>query len=411
VTWEIKLRSGIAFHDDTPFDATAAAASINRIVDPKTASRQRPFFSAIKSAEAVDATTLRITTDGPDPALPARLYWLTIVSPKAVSEPGFGQKAAGTGPYRLVEWNKGTRIVLAKNPAYWSEAGNVAQITYRFVPEAGTRLAGLLAGDFDLITNLQPEDVKTVPQAVHVLGSDLPFVSLNAVAGLTKDVRVRQALNYAVDKQALAKDLFGGYATLLKGQLLAPSWFGFNPALEAYPYDVAKAKALLKEAGVLGQTLDVIAPSGRWLKDKELAETLSAYWEAAGLKVNFRVLAWNEYLDTLNKNRPKTPAAITSSHSNQLFDADRTLSAYYRQGGVAAANDDTELASLIDQARVETAPDKRKALYARAVKIGRDDALFVFLLNNEDIYGLSKRVAWRPRVDGLILIKELRVTQ
>src|SRR5690606_17570627 len=118
--------------------------------------------------------------------------------------------------------------------------------------------------------------------------------------GLTKDVRVRQALNYAVDKEALATDLFGGYASVSNGQLLAPGWFGYDPDIKPYPYDPEKATALLKEAGAHGQTISLYAPSGRWLKDKELAETIAAYWEAAGLKVQFRVLAWADYLVALN---------------------------------------------------------------------------------------------------------------
>lgn len=412
-TWEVRLRSGVKFHDGAPLNAAAAAASINRIVAPETKSLQRPFFLGIKSAAAVDDTTLRITTNGPDPALPARLSWLTIVAPAAVQAGSLGQRPVGSGPYRFVEWTKGNRIVLEKNPAYWNPkaVGNVDKVTFRFVAEPGTRLAGLRAGDFDFITNIQPEDAKSVAKAVSLKGTDLPFVSLNALAGLTRDVRVRQALNYAVDKQALAKDLFGGFASPAQGQLLAPGWFGYDARIEPYPYDPARAVALLKEAGAHGQTIELYAPSGRWLKDRELAETVAAYWEAAGLKVNFRVLAWSDYLAALNKNRIATQAQISSSHSNQLLDADRTLSAYYAAGGVAAANDNAELKSLVEQARAEVDPAKRQALYSRALKIGRDQAYFVFLLEGGEIFGLARHVEFQPRVDNLILVKDIKVAK
>lgn len=411
-TWEVTLRPNLKFSDGQPLDAAAVAASINRIVDPKTASRQRPFFLGIKQAEAVDATTVRVHTNGADPALPARLSWLTIVSPGAAADGSLGQKPVGSGPYVLTEWSKGNRIVLSKNPNYWNPAavGNVDRATYRFVAEPGTRLSGLRAGDFDFITNVLPEDTKRVAKAVTLQGTDLPFVSLNALKGLTTDVRVRQALNYAVDKEALAKDLYGGYAAVSRGQLLAPGWFGYDASIEPYPYDPKRATELLKAAGAHGKTIDLYAPSGRWLKDKELAETIAAYWEAAGLKVNFRVLAWAEYLDALNKNRVPTEAQISSSHSNQLLDADRTLSAYYAEGGVAAANDNAELKGLIDQARQEADPAKRQALYTKALKIGRDQAYLVFLLEGGEIFGLSKRVDFAPRVDGLIPLKDFRVT-
>ncbi|WP_158685920.1 ABC transporter substrate-binding protein [Achromobacter spanius] len=411
-TWEVTLRPDLKFSDGKPLDAAAVAASINRIVDPKTASRQRPFFLGIKQAEAVDAVTVKVHTNGADPALPARLSWLTIVSPAAAADGSLSQKPVGSGPYVLTEWSKGNRIVLTKNPNYWNPkaVGNVDRATYRFVAEPGTRLSGLRAGDFDFITNLLPEDTKRVAKAVTLKGTDLPFVSLNALKGLTADVRVRQALNYAVDKEALANDLYGGYASVSHGQLLAPGWFGYDASIKPYPYDPKRATELLKAAGAHGKSIDLYAPSGRWLKDKELAETIAAYWEAAGLKVNFRVLAWAEYLDALNKNRVPTEAQISSSHSNQLLDADRTLSAYYAQGGVAAANDNAELKKLIEDARQEADPAKRQALYSKALQIGRDQAYLVFLLDGGEIFGLSKRVDFSPRVDGLIPLKDFRVT-
>ncbi|WP_313370210.1 ABC transporter substrate-binding protein [Achromobacter animicus] len=411
-TWEVTLRPNLKFSDGKPLDAAAVAASINRIVDPKTASRQRPFFLGIKQAEAVDAVTVKVHTNGADPALPARLSWLTIVSPAAAADGSLSQKPVGSGPYVLTEWSKGNRIVLTKNPNYWNPkaVGNVDRATYRFVAEPGTRLSGLRAGDFDFITNLLPEDTKRVAKAVTLKGTDLPFVSLNALKGLTADVRVRQALNYAVDKEALANDLYGGYASVSHGQLLAPGWFGYDASIKPYPYDPKRATELLKAAGAHGKSIDLYAPSGRWLKDKELAETIAAYWEAAGLKVNFRVLAWAEYLDALNKNRVPTEAQISSSHSNQLLDADRTLSAYYAEGGVAAANDNAELKKLIEDARQEADPAKRQTLYSKALQIGRDQAYLVFLLGGGEIFGLSKRVDFSPRVDGLIPLKDFRVT-
>ncbi|WP_312993533.1 ABC transporter substrate-binding protein [Achromobacter animicus] len=411
-TWEVTLRPDLKFSDGKPLDAAAVAASINRIVDPKTASRQRPFFLGIKQAEAVDAVTVKVHTNGADPALPARLSWLTIVSPAAAADGSLSQKPVGSGPYVLTEWSKGNRIVLTKNPNYWNPkaVGNVDRATYRFVAEPGTRLSGLRAGDFDFITNLLPEDTKRVAKAVTLKGTDLPFVSLNALKGLTADVRVRQALNYAVDKEALANDLYGGYASVSHGQLLAPGWFGYDASIKPYPYDPKRATELLKAAGAHGKSIDLYAPSGRWLKDKELAETIAAYWEAAGLKVNFRVLAWAEYLDALNKSRVPTEAQISSSHSNQLLDADRTLSAYYAEGGVAAANDNAELKKLIEDARQEADPAKRQALYSKALQIGRDQAYLVFLLDGGEIFGLSKRVDFSPRVDGLIPLKDFRVT-
>jgi peptide/nickel transport system substrate-binding protein len=407
-TWRFKLRPGVKFTDGEPFDAAAVAFSVKRIIDPAFKSEQASFFSTIKDAVAVDALTVDIKTSGPDPILPARMYWMKMVPPKHAKDAKFASTPVGTGPYKLANWTRGDHITLVANPDYRGEKPQIKKVTYRFVGEAGTRLSGLLAGEFDLITNLLPEFVKQVPQAAHVGGLELPIVILSALSGPTKDVRVRQALNYAVDKQALAKRLYEGYATVLDGQLLTPAFFGYDKSTHAYPYDPAKAKALLKAAGAEGAAITLVGTSGRWLKDRELVESVAAYWQAVGLKVNTRIFEFDKYLKTLFDRKNRADAIFVVS-SNELMDADRPFSAYYKMGGVGASNEDAALAKLIDEARTETDLTKRAALYHQAVERAHDQAYFLWLLNIQDIYGMSKRLKWQPRVDAKLLVKEMRV--
>src|SRR5690606_26778465 len=177
-----------------------------------------------------------------------------------------------------VEWVRGDHVTLAANADYWGEGvGNVGQVTYRFVPEPGTRLSALIAGEADVITNLQPEDVERAPQSASVTGLEHPMIILNAMEGTTADVRVRQAMNYAVDKTAIAEQLFGGHASVDQCQVLSPSFFGFNADLEAYPYDPDQARSLIAEAGAEGATVELIGTAGRWLKDRELVEVVANY--------------------------------------------------------------------------------------------------------------------------------------
>ena len=273
--------------------------SVKRIIDPAFKSEQISFFSTIKDAKKVDDLTVQIVTDGPDPILPGRLYWMKMVPPKHSKDPKFAESPVGTGPYKFVKWNRGQNVILEANPDYWGAKPTIKKVTYRFVSDSGTRLAGLMAGEFDLITNLLPEFTKKVPQAIHMLGLEHPIIILNADGGPTKDVRVRQALNYAVDKKALAEGLFEGYAQVAQGQLLSPSFFGFNKQVGPYPYDPEKAKALLKEAGAAGASIEVIGTAGRWLKDREMVEAVAGYWEAVGLKPKVRIFEFNEYLNRL----------------------------------------------------------------------------------------------------------------
>lgn len=407
-TWEVTLRPGMKFHNGEPFNADAAVYSIKRIVDPKFNSEQISFFETIKDAKKVDDLTLHIITDGPDPILLSRLYWMKMVPPAFSKDPKFNEIPVGTGPYRFVRWNRGQDIVLEVNQDYWGPAPQITRVKYRFVEEPGTRLAGLMAGEFDIITNLLPEFTQQVPQAIHILGLEHPIIILNADGGPTKDVRVRQALNYAVDKDALAEGLFEGFAQVAQGQLLSPSFFGFNKNVQAYPYDPAKASALLKEAGAVGATVELIGTAGRWLKDRELVEAVAAFWDTVGIKTNVRIFEFNEYLNRLFDRKTRADAIFVVS-SNELLDADKSFSAYYRSGGIGSSNTDPQLAALIDQARTETDFAKRATLYHQAVKRAHDQAYFVWLLNIEDIYGVSTRINWAGRVDAKILVGEMKL--
>jgi peptide/nickel transport system substrate-binding protein len=407
-TWQVKLRPGIKFHNGELLNADAVVFSIKRIIDREFNSEQISFFNTIKDAVKVDDLTLTIKTDGPDPILLSRLYWMKMVPPAYSKDAKFAEMPVGTGPYKFTSWKRGQNIVLERNEMYWGGKPSIKKVTYRFVEEPGTRLAGLMAGEFDLITNLLPEFTQQVPQAINILGLEHPIIILNADGGPTKDVRVRQALNYAVDKQALAEGLFEGFAQIAQGQLLSPSFFGYNPDVKAYPYDPEKAKVLLKEAGAQGVTVELIGTAGRWLKDRELVEAVAAYWDAVGVKAKVRIFEFNEYLNRLFDRKTRGDGIFVVS-SNELLDADKSFSAYYKSGGIGSSNTDQELAGLIDQARSETDPGKRQSLYHQAVKKAYNQAYFLWLLNIEDIYGLSKRLQWKGRVDAKILVSEMKV--
>ena len=405
-TWEVKLRPGISFHNGEPFNADAVVFSVKRIIDPEFNSEQISFFETIKDAEKVDDLTVKVSTNGPDPILLSRLYWMKMVPPAYTKEADFATAPVGTGPYKFVQWTRGQEITLEANADYWGDSPEIQQVTYRFVGEPGTRLAGLMAGEFDIITNLLPEFKEQVPQAIHVLGLEHPILILNADGGPTKDVRVRQALNYAVDKDALAEGLFEGFAEVAQGQLLSPSFFGFNKDVGPYPYDPEKAKALLKEAGAEGVTIELIGTAGRWLKDRELIESVAAYWQDIGIDTKVRIFEFTEYLNRLFDRETRGDAIFVAA-SNELLDADKSFSAYYRAGGIGSSNSDATLADLIDRARTETDMAKREGMYHEAVKIAYDNAYFTWLLNIEDIYGVSDKINWAARVDSKILVKEM----
>ncbi|MDH4118232.1 MAG: ABC transporter substrate-binding protein [Acidimicrobiia bacterium] len=408
-TWDVTIRDGISFTNGNALDAAAVAGSFNRLIGLGDESEQSGFFGTIASVEAVDAMTVRFTTSGPDPVLPSRLYWLKVIDPSTADADGFDENPVGTGPYTFVAWNRGSDVVLEANADYWGGAPSVSKVTFRFIEEGGTRLSGLLGGDFDMITNLSPEDAAAVPKAVSVTGLEHPIFILSAIDGPTADVNVRKAMNMAIDKQALADALFGGRATVDQCQILGSNLFGFNPALEAYPYDPDTARQMVIDAGAEGATISVVGESGRWLKDRELIEAVANYWSEIGLVPDVQIYEFGEYLNRLFDRETRASAIFVSS-SNDLLDPTRQLGNYYSSDGIGSSNTNEDLRQLVADGAVTTDVAAREGIYHQATQIACDEAYFAFLLNIEDSYGLSERLDYTPRLDGRLLVKDMTVT-
>jgi peptide/nickel transport system substrate-binding protein len=411
-TWQFPLREGVQFHNGEPFNADSVVATVDRMIGLIEAgvTDNSGFFGSLTGAEAVDEYTVNITTDGPDGVLPSRMYWLKMIPASAAESDDLSDSVVGTGPYRFVEWVRGERVELTANPDHWNGAPPISTVNYTFVSESGSRFAGLLSGDYDLITNLSPADVERAPQVATAQGQEHPMLILDADEGITADVNVRKALNMAVDKDAIAESLFGGFAVVDQGQILSPSILGFNPDLSPYPYDPEMAAQLLEEAGVAGQTITLVGESsGRWLLDAELVQAIAGYWEDAGLVVDLQLPEFGEYLDVLFDRESRADAIFVSS-SNDILDADRQFSTYLQAGGVGSSNSDAELSGLIDDGRAEVDSAAREQIYQEVNQIAFDQAYLVNIINNEDIYGLSERMQWTPRVDSKLLVAEMSVT-
>jgi peptide/nickel transport system substrate-binding protein len=240
-----------------------------------------------------------------------------------------------------------------------------------------------------------------------VPGLEFSWIRINTNIEPLNDVRVRQALNYAVDKDALVDALYGGYAVRAEGQILTPGHFGYNPDVEAYPYDPELAQDLLEEAGATGATLELIGESGRWLKDRELTEAIAGQLEAAGLNIDINIVEWSDWLDLLFAGAEAAPDMQYSSHDNVLLDADRTLSALFTTDGSQSAYGNARVDELVENARTETDVELREEMYQEAVQIIRDEAACIFTVNLDNIYGLSANLEFSPRLDGRLFVKDM----
>lgn len=407
-TWRFKLRTDVKFTNGEPFGPESVIASIKRVMDPDYGSGQLGFFTGIKTARRVNAHTVDVITEDEDPLLPARMAFMKMIPPKYSQESKFATDPVGTGPYMFVKRIIGEQIQLKANPDYWGPAPRIPSVLIRIISDESARLSALKSGEVDLVTNLSPDYASQVPKFVSVRGAENTNVRLNNQdpQAITADVRVRQALNYAVDRQAIADKIYSGYARPLKCSTIPPAAFGHNPDLQPYPYDPAKAKQLLQAAGAEGKTIEFVSNPDRWLKAREASQAIASYWEAVGLKVNLEFQEWNSYLKTIVAKRNK-PAALYHSSTNDLLDADRQISSYYVSSSATAAYNDPEIDRLAAEARTNGDPDKRLELYKQLTQKACDDAEFVYLVNIDDTYGTSKRLDFQPRADQRLLYKEM----
>lgn len=413
-TWRFTLRPDVTFSNGEAFDAEAVKYSIERIIDPDFATEQSGWLGTISGAEVVDELTVDILTAAADPRVPSRLSLITMVPPVAAEDPNFGSAPVGTGPYVLDSWTRGGDAVLSINPTYWGDAPTIEQVVFRPVTDATVRLASLKSGELDLVSGLLPEQFDQAPAVVTSRGLEFPTIILDTRNGPFADVAVRQAANYAVDKEALLEGLYGGYGSIAQCQMVGEGVFGFNPDLEPYPYDPELARELLAEAGQTAPKVTFIGDAtNRWLKDAEFVQAIGAYLSEVGFEVEVKLLDFGAFLDELlapgNNVSVERDDLYFIGHGNDTGDADVTYTAFYATTGIDSSTSDLELDALIEAGRSELDAEKREAMYQEIAQVGCEEAYFIFGLNLDNTYGLTERLDWTPRVDGQILVKTMRL--
>lgn len=405
-TWEFKLREGVKFHNGEPFNAESVAHSVKRVIDPEYNSEQLAYYSTFVDAEVVDEYTVDVITSGSDPIVPARMYWMKMVPLEASQEEDFWQNPVGTGPYKFVEWVRNDHISMVANEEYWDDLPSIKNAEFRIIPEEITRLAALNNSEVHLVKSLVPEYVDQVPKVASVDGLEILWLRPNVILPPLDNKDLRLAINYAIDRNAIAESLYSGYADPVQGQLLTSAQFGFNPNIEPYEYNPDKAKELIAQSGYTGEEIYLPCQSGRWAKDKEVAEVVAQNLTAVGLNVRLEFVEWSAWLDLMFAPKEKKGNTI-SGNANELFDADRTVSAILHSEGGQSTIQDPELDRLVEEARVESDTDKREALYHEAIQIAHDEAYWAPLIVLDNIYGMSLGLQWSPRQDDKVLVKDM----
>ena len=421
-TIEFKLRPDVTFHDGTPFNAEAAAKSLNWTWDPENAFDIIQFQGPQISAEAVDDLTLRVSTAEPDPILPNRLYFSPIGSAEQIANDpdSITDTPIGTGPYKFVAWNRGQNLQLTANEDWWGNANpdaalgaqSIKDVEYVWRDESAVRASQVNAGEAQIARFLAPEDCETTTTCHKAPSIETPTLRLDTMHPTMGDIRVREAIGLAVDKQELADALFGGADVAT--QMVGPSATGYNPNLEALPYDVERASALVQEAAADGvditMPITVAVRGGAYPRVEEMGEYVAQQLQQIGLTATTEIIepaAYEEQFTIGQPNVAKDRGWIgTNSHGNELMDVGGTASGYYRCNGTVSTYCNEELDAMIDAANPLTG-DERDAAFQEITATFMADIPVVPLIHLPNYYGLAEGVIWTPRLDGFMLVKEM----
>lgn len=428
-TYEFTLRPGIRFQSGDVLDAEDIAFTFNRLVKDGAmggqTSPRKGLLGPLQETVALDARTVRMHLAAPWPILIAQLPVQEVVNRRQVErvgQEGMQTKPDGCGPFKLAEWRRGEAIIMDRFADYYGGATGIppagpAQVDraiFRIIPENSARIAALLAGEVDIINELPPSAIRQVEAAANarlakVNGTRSFFVAMNVAKAPFSDVRVRRALNHALDKAAIISRILANTATPLRG-VMSPDAFGFNPDLPEYAHDLARARALLAEAGVAQGTELVIDVQAAL---KEQAEAIAALLSRTGLKVRAQV--WEGAVITpvwQNAERRRERDMYLTSWGNAALDPSDIMMPTLRTGGRGntAGFSNAEVDQLLDAAETELDQDKRAAMYRRAQAIVTDQAPWIFLWLPQDLYGISKRIAgWQPQADSRINLHRVRI--
>lgn len=378
LTWEFKLREGVTFHDGTPFTAEAVKKTFERILDPKVGSPRASNFSMIKEIKAVDDKTVQLVLDFPFAPLISILASSegSILSPKAISEHAdtLSKQPVGTGPFKFEAWIPGQEMTLAKNDGYWGEKPKVDKVVYKVVPEDTTRIAMVEAGEAhigDQLPVTEVERAQTSPDMtmVRAEGLGVDYIGFNVLKKPFDDVRVRQAVAHAVEKEAIVKGVYNNVGNMAVSAM-SPKVIGYNPNLKDYTYDVNAAKALLSEAGFPSGFKTTIVTDDR--KERmNVAEVIQSQLKGIGIEVEVKVMEYGAYLEYTDKGEHDM---FIGGWGNATGDGDYNQynvfhSSSKGDSGNLAFYDNPEVDKLIEEGRREKDPQKRNVIYAKLQEI------------------------------------------
>jgi len=414
----LRLKRGIRFHDGHPFNAEAVKMNFDRRLDFNAATKLHFLVAQIASVTVVDGYTVRMKTKVPFAPLLSNLTYPTngIQSPAALKRSWDKPllMPIGTGPFIFKEWAPGNRLVMLRNENYWGGTPALWEVTFRVMPDEASRVAALEKGEIHVAVKIPPSDLPRLKanSKIRIMTSPSArtiYLGFNCLKEPFADKRIRQALNYAVNKEAIVERVLDG-AGRVSDAPVSPVIFGYAP-IKTYAYNIEKAKALLAEAGFPeGFETTLHYPSGRYYNDAALATALGADLLKVGVKAQVKRMDWETYIPFILRDQEEAEHRLyVLGWSTLTGDADYGLYPVFysgewaKKGTNASFFSNERLDQLLDTARSTPQPNERKKLYKDAMTLIVDEAPWIFLYSETELTGVRdnvKDIAVQP-IEGI----------
>ncbi len=401
LTWTFTLNEGIKFHDGEDFNAEAVKATFNRILDPATGSPQRDKLSMISEVVVDDTYVVTLKLKNPYAPLLSILASQegSIISPKVIKESAdqLATNPVGTGPFIFESWKTGQAITLNTNKDYWGNVPKIDKVTFKIVPEDSTRLAMIESGEAHIADQVPVTDIARIENSstmnlFRTEGLAVEFIGFNVKDSLLSNVKVRQAISYAVDREAIISGIYNNVGTLANSAM-SPKVIGYSNETKAYDYDVVKAKQLLKEAGIKEGTKLKLLTSDR--KERiNMAEVVQSQLKGIGLDVEIQVMEYGAFISEITKEQHQL---FISGWGNATGDADYNQYNLFHTASMGAPGNhfyysNPEIDKLIEEGRTESDQATRNDIYKKAMQLELDEAVYIPVRNYEHLAVYSNGV-------------------
>lgn len=399
-SWRFVLRQGVTFSDGSALDAGDVKHSFDRAMDPAlTCETPRYFGGMTVTATVVDDHTIDFAADPVQPVLPLLLTLLSIVPAETPAE--FIREPVGTGPYALTEWTPGQRIVLTERADYWGELPAVTEATYLFRPDPAVRAAMVATGEADIAPSIAALDATNAATDFSYLDSETVYGRIDHSMAPLDDIRVRQALNLAVDREAFIGTLVPEGA-LLATAVFPPPTQGWNADVAQWAYDPERAAALLAEAAADGVAVDtpitLVGRTANFPNNVEILEAVQQMLQDVGFTVELQFYEVAEFEALYSKPYPegRGPSIVVAMHDNSRGDPSFSMYFKYASEGRQSGISDPHVDDLITRAQAATG-DERIALWQELQAYLHDDVVADLLLFHMVGFSrVSERLDWTP---------------